>query len=314
MRTKNRRKKQDVTESMINETAAATESILPNAQDEEYTWEEQQVCNGDVQNGVQQAIDNAIWMYRNQAGAAAEENYSEIENKLTTPKTEYNETEIENNFENNEVVIAQTDSNGALHFENYNYAQDEVYTDNNGIPFSCEENVCTEITDDAKQYENQEETVVEYQECPDNFTEAMNNPIFTTKQEPEDVFVLDNEEIVTSDVVESSELKELLSTSNSTQTEEEAMQTESTNSDEQTLKIIPCQVKVCDNNGTATLQLLKNSKIALLGNKAQSINLIQNGKQHTILLLASGDNNLLEIDNGIIEGSKPLPVIAVPAE
>ncbi|OXU17746.1 hypothetical protein TSAR_006670 [Trichomalopsis sarcophagae] len=313
VRTKNRRKKQDVSESMISETAAATESVLPHARNNEY-WDEQQVCNEDGPNGVQQAIDNAIWMYRNQPGAASEKNYSEIKSKPTTNKTEYNETEIENSFENNEVVIAQTDSNGALHFENYNYAQDEVYTDSNGIQFSCEENVCTEITDNAKPYENQEETVVEYQECPDNFTEAMNNPILTAKQEPEDgVFVLDNEEIISSDVVESSELKELLSTSNSTQTEE-AMQTESTNPDEQTLKIIPCQVKVCDNNGTATLQLLKNSKIALLGNKAQSINLIQNGKQHTILLLASGDNNLLEIDNGVIEGSKSLPVIAVPAE
>jgi hypothetical protein len=313
VRTKNRRKKQDVSENVTSEAINSTEAILDQSQNQELTWEQQQVCSSTSEGKVQQCIDNAIWMYHNQTDVATEENYNEIQNKSQI-KTDLNETEIENNFENNEVVIAQTDSDGTLHFENYNYAQDTVYTDNNTIQFSNEQSDCPNLTDNVKQFDSQEEAIVEYQECTDNYNDTI-DPIFTVKAaEPENnVFVLNNEQMITHhEVATNSELKELLSTSNSTQTDD--IMEINTNSDEQTLKIIPCQVKVCDNSGTTTLQLIKNSKIALLGNKTQSINLLQNGKQHTILLLASDENNVLELDNGIIEESKSLPVIAVPAE
>lgn len=307
VRTKNRRKKQDNSESIINETAAATKNIQDSEETHEFPWDEQQVCNdgSNESNGVQQCMDNAIWMYQNQPGVVIEENYTEIEDKSTIDKTEFNETEIETNFESNEVVIAQTDSDGTLHFENYDYAQETVYPDGSTIEYSSgeQEDECEIMATDAKHYESHEETV-KYQECTENYS---TEPIFTVKTEPEEgVFVINNEEIITSDQVE----HQVESTSTQTENVVEA----DINSEEQTLKIIPYQVKVCENNGAATLQLLKNSKIALLGNKTQSINLIQNGKQHTILLLASGDNNLLEIDNSLIEGSKPLPVIAVPAD
>ncbi|XP_011504156.1 PREDICTED: uncharacterized protein LOC105367222 isoform X2 [Ceratosolen solmsi marchali] len=310
VRTKNRRKKQDICENVSNEVINATDAILDQSENQEFTWEQQQACNSTRESKVQQCIDNTIWMYHNQTNIATEENYNEIQNKSQI-KTDLNETEIENNFENNEVVIAQTDSNGTLHFENYNYAQDSVYTEDT-IQFSNEQSVNTNLTNNVKQFDSREEAIVEYQECTDNYNETI-DPIFTVKAEPENnVFVLDDEQIITSHEVADSEFKELISTSNSTQTDN--IIEIDTNSDEQTLKIIPCQVKVCDNRGTTTLQLLKNSKISLLGNKTQSINLLQNGKQHTILLLASDENNVLELDNAIIEGSKSLPVIAVPAE
>ena len=310
VKTKSRKKK----ETPINtfEAVNPTDVIIDHTQNQGFTWEEQQICNNVDETGVQECIDNAIWMYPNQPTVDTEENYSEIQNKSPINKTEYNETEIENNFENGEVVIAQTDSDGTLHFENYNYAQDTVYTDSNTIEFSCEQNVCTEIiTEETKEYQNQEETIVEYQECTDNYTEEM-NPIFTAKTDSENnVFVLDGEEIITPDSVESTELEEF-STPNTTPIKtENQMDT----SEEQTIiPIIPYQLKLNDNNGTAMVQLLKNSKFALLGNKGQNLNLVQNGKQQTIYFVTSGNsNNLLEMQNGIIEGSKPLPVI-VPTE
>ncbi|XP_058790101.1 uncharacterized protein LOC131663624 isoform X2 [Phymastichus coffea] len=310
VRTKNRRKKQDNSENTMNETATTSNNIQDSLSTHEFSWDEQQTSNNDSsENGVQQCMDNAIWMYQNQPGVVIEENYTEIEDKSLTNKTEFNETEIQTNFENNEVVIAQTDPDGTLHFENYNYAQDAEYPGRSTIQYSNEEpqNESANMADDthAKQYEIQKENE-KYERCAENYS---TEPIFALKSETQDnVFVLNSEEIITPDHVEQ---HEVASISNSTQTENVV---EADNSEEQTLKIIPCQVKVCENNGAATLQLLKNSKIALLGNKTQSINLIQNGKQHTILLLASGDNNLFEIDNNLIEGSKPLPVIAVPAE
>ncbi|KAL7298500.1 hypothetical protein TKK_0008280 [Trichogramma kaykai] len=308
VKTKNRRKKQSNIDNIINETATATESIIDSLQNDNYTWEDQQACNSIIDNNVDQCIDNTIWMY--EENPVQEENFTEIQDKSPNMKTDINETEIEGNFDSNELVIAQTGSDGMLHFQNYNCAQNRVYADGNTIQFSCEDSICTDMTENVKSFENQGETIVEYQESVDNFNEAIDQPIFTPKEEPVDsLFVLENEEVIT-ETIEDSEMKELISTTESNE-EKEATPTETT-SEEQTVKIIPCQVKVSDNGGATTLQFLKNSKI--LGIKGQSINLIQNGKHQTYLLLASNDNNILEFDNSVIGGSKSLPVIPVPAE
>lgn len=341
---------------MMNETAAATEAILQDSphQDEEFNWEEQQqVCNDASETSVQQCIDNAIWMYHNQPPPGHDEspddddeddgdedeqpNYSEdLESSVvaaaaaaTSIKTDLNETEIDDNFASNEVVIAQTDPDGTLHFENYNYddaAQDTaVYTEAEPMQFDCDD----DDDDDAvlANLKQEAETVVEYQECSEDYGDEMMEPMFADTDKPEEpeqpdannVFVLDSEQFITPHI-ENSDIKELLATSNSSQTTEDIIHVDAaaaaacSDEQQQPVKIIPCQLKVCNGNGSA-VQFLKNSKIALLGNKAQSINFMQNGKKHTFLLLASGDNSVLEVDSsGIVEGSKSLPVIAVPAE
>lgn len=253
-------------------------------------------------------------MFENNQAAIAEEDNFIDEKKATAEilKTEFDETEIENNYENGEVVIAQTDSNGTLHFENYHYPSDTVFTDSNGIQYSCEENV-ESVPEDEKEYESGE-TIVEFQECTEEITndyaEEMNS-MDVPETKPANVLVLNNEEIITPEIVESSDLSELLSTSDTAQTKEVAQANET--SEDQPVKIIPCQVKVCDSNGG--YQVLKNTKLALFGNHCQGINIMKNGKQQTILLLASGDNiSGLEVDHTIIDGSKSVPVIAVPAE
>lgn len=84
------------------------------------------------------------------------------------------------------------------------------------------------------------------------------------------------------------------------------------------VKVVPYQIKVCDSNGQ-TLQLLNNSQFTLKS-LPQSLNLIQNGKQQTILLLANNDdeeNIHLEFDNSGVEQqqqkqspAKSMPVVA----
>lgn len=81
------------------------------------------------------------------------------------------------------------------------------------------------------------------------------------------------------------------------------------------VKVVPYQIKVCDANGQ-TLQLLNNSQFTLKS-LPQSLNLIQNGKQQTILLLANNDdeeNIHLEFDNSGIEQQqqKPSPAKSMP--
>lgn len=312
VRTKNRRKKPDNLESTINEVATATESSEEQPQDQDFTWEEQQM-NNTTESAVQ-SIENSLWMFENgQSAIATEDNFIDEKKAVNHVKTEFDETEVESNFENSEVVIAQTDSNGALHFENYQYPSDAVFTDSNGIEYSCEESV-TGLPEEEKEYENTE-TIVEFQECTEeianDYTEEINSVDTPDEAKSANVLVLNNEEIITPEIVETSDLSELLSTPNTASTEEASQV--SANPENRPVKIIPCQIKVCDSNGG--FQVLKN--LAVIGN-SQGINLMKNGKQQTLLLLASGDNinNIkLEMDNSsIIEGSKSVPVIAVPAE
>ncbi|KAJ8673389.1 hypothetical protein QAD02_004651 [Eretmocerus hayati] len=411
VRTKNRKKKQAPAPApeIVNTTEVSPD---PN-QGQEFRWDEQQVC--DEESGLQHVLDDSLWMLPdNPETVMEEENYSEPEKEKETDKTDFNETEIEDNFEDGEVVIAQTDSDGTLHFEEYNYAQSTVYTDDGAIQF-CEENVCSEITDDSQHFiEAGVEAIVEYEECTDDYAEALDPNIIPKIECNDDVYLLqeqveemeeevdeefdermqqvevqiggdieeqmedeidghledgehlgveeqfeefqkdvarrikvevEDREIEVEEQIEEveeqleeveeqmEELEERIEevveqmeeveeeyvspdmedpenfiVSDSCESEDVGQIT--MNLDDETLKII----KLCDNNGKTTLQLLKNNKIAVLGNNAQSINLVQNGKQHTIYLLATGDSNLLEIDNGIVEGSKSLPAVAVPAE
>ncbi|XP_014210257.1 uncharacterized protein LOC106640673 isoform X2 [Copidosoma floridanum] len=279
-----------------------------------------------VTNGEDEFITN-VYVYEDEQSTEIVdgETYALMETEddhLPICKTEFNETEIEHNFAENEVVIAQTDSNGELHFENEIFEEDDtVYLNESSVELP-EEEVCSDVTESANredEYEHHEETIVSFDECVENYTEAI-EPGFESEDEDmtENVYIIENQEVVASEEVTST-VEEVPSSTVEVQTDDQdsimaedlPMETEMENSGQKIL--IPCQVKVCESNGKATLQLIKNSNLTLFGNKTQSINLIQNGKQQTFLLLSSEDNDLLSVVSAVQE-SKPLSVQSVITE
>lgn len=140
VRTKNRRKKQQDNITSDHSQANGTSSVLssedftipdPNQTAVAYCYE-----NGEEAN-VEQVIENGLWMYNSvteDVVAADGEEYNNMLNAANQVqmKTDivYDETELENNYENDDqIIVAHADADGnVLHLKDYEeYSHEAVY-------------------------------------------------------------------------------------------------------------------------------------------------------------------------------------------